>query len=90
MAMPLRLFWLMDANVDRIKAQDDKRSLHIASVSAMDGKRVMEIAKVLDAETGEVIKTKFDPVRTAVRDEAGVAQLKALAQAAAARVKKKD
>lgn len=89
--MPLRLFWLLDSNVDRIKAQDDKRSLHIASVSAMDGKRLQEIAKVLDAETGEVIKTKFDPVRQAVRDQAGVARLKALAGiAAGARMNKKD
>lgn len=89
--MPLRLFWLLDSNVDRIKAQDDKRSLHIASVSAMDGKRLQEIAKVLDAETGEVIKTKFDPVRLAVRDQAGVARLKALAGiTAGARMNKKD
>lgn len=79
MDLRLRLFWHLSECIDRIKAQNDKRTLHIAALSAMDGKRVTEIAQVLDAETGQVIKTKFDPVRTAVRDEAGFAQLKALA-----------
>lgn len=88
MALQMRMFWLMNECIDRIKAQNDKRSLHIAALSAMDGKRVMEIAQVLDAETGQVIKTKFDPIRTAVRDTAGIAQLKALAgHQAGARIK---
>ncbi len=80
MALPIKTFWLLEANADRLKAHEDKRQLHIASISAMDGKRVGEISKILDIEVGQPpIKTKFDPVRTAVRDEAGVANLKALA-----------
>lgn len=80
MAIPIKTFWLLDNNVDRLMAHEDKRQLHIASVSAMDGKRVGEISKILDIEVGQPpIKTKFDPVKTAVRDEAGIANLKALA-----------
>lgn len=89
MAIPINTFWLLESNVDRLMAYEDKRQLHIASVSAMDGKRIGEIAKVLDVEVGAPpIKTKFDPVRNAVRDEAGIAQLKALAGVqAGARIK---
>jgi hypothetical protein len=73
--LPIRVFWLMNFNIDRITAQNDGRSLNVAAVSqSSDG--VRQYRERLEIETGTVVKFKFDPVATAVRDEVAIAELR--------------
>lgn len=77
--MPLRTFWLMNKNIDRIQAQNDMRSL-VRSVTSQSGQEQIEnYRKTLIAETGTIVKLEEGvTVIEAERDEAGFAELKSM------------
>lgn len=78
MAMPVKSFWLMFSNIRRIRAGDDVRHLMTAAASqSADG--VKELQERLVLEIGTVANAP--PVVDAQRDEAGFAELKAMAAA---------
>jgi hypothetical protein len=79
MQMPIRTFWLMNSNIERVSAQKDMRSIAVA-VCSMGGEAVQEVHRRLVIETGTIAKLKLDPIRDAVRDEQGIAVLKEMAK----------
>lgn len=79
MATPIKTFWLMSRNIDRIQAQKDMRSLSVA-VCGQGGAAAQDHRKLLVTQVGDIVKLKFDPVKNAVRDEEGFQALKALKQ----------
>jgi hypothetical protein len=75
MALPVRAFWTLNRNVNRLLAEEDLRALmlHVSrqsaeGCSAYETKLRNEIFPAADA---------FDPLKAA-RDEAGFAALKAM------------
>jgi hypothetical protein len=80
MVMPVRAFWLMNSNIDRIQAQKDMRSLTVAVCGQGGGEAAQSFRQRLVIEAGEVVKLKFDPIREAVRDEEGFSALREMAQ----------
>ena len=81
MQIPMRTFWLMNSCIERIQAQEDKRFARVSLGAGMNasGDSVKELFTSLDAETGTVVKTAFDPINNAVRDEQGFNDLKEMA-----------
>ena len=72
--LPIRAFWRLHANINRIRAEADLRSFMVSTAS-----QSTEGAKFRDhlvIELGET--TKIDPIAGAIRDEKGVEKLKAL------------
>lgn len=80
MAMPVRTFWFMNQNIERIQAQKDMRSLTVAVCGQGGGEAAREFRQKLVIEAGTVVKLKFDPIREAVRDEEGFSALREMAQ----------
>jgi len=76
--MPAKTFWLMSANVRRIRAESDLRSLMIAGIS-QSSEGMKDYQEKLILEMGVIVKA---PIGADIeRDEAGFADLKAMAQA---------
>lgn len=76
MALPVRAFWTLNRNINRLLAEEDLRvlTLHVSRQSA-EGCSAYEAklrAEIFPAVEG------FDPLK-AERDEAGFAELKAMA-----------
>lgn len=80
MEVPVRTFWFMNAQIDRIQAQKDMRSLTVAVCGQGGGEAAQNFRERLVIEAGEVVKLKFDPIREAVRDEEGFSALREMAQ----------
>lgn len=80
MGVPVRTFWFMNAQIDRIQAQKDMRSLTVAVCGQGGGEAAQSFRERLVIEAGEVVKLKFDPIREAVRDEEGFSALREMAQ----------
>ena len=78
--MPIRAFWLMNSNIERVQAQKDMRSLTVAVCGHVGGDAATKHREKLVIELGEVVKLKSDPIREAVRDEAGFQALREMAQ----------
>ncbi len=82
--MPIKLFWMMSNNVQRIQARNDLRALNVSSVSAMLGgmngsvKGLQDLSERLADERGDVIKVKFDPIASAQLDRKGLEKLRKL------------
>jgi hypothetical protein len=76
MDMPVRAFWLMFSNIRRIRAGDDVRNL-MTSAAAQSADGVKELQEKLVLEIGTVATEA--PEIEAKRDEAGFAELKAMA-----------
>lgn len=82
--MPLKLFWTLCNNIQRIQARNDLRQLSIASTSAIAGgmsgsvESLQNLHEALATERGVVIKAKFDPIREAVLDRSGLERLRQL------------
>ncbi len=76
----------MNAQIERIKAQNDIRALDISAATAGviggNAEAAMERREKLVIEVGEIVKAKeyspLDPINTA-RDEEGFAELRAMA-----------
>lgn len=80
MRLPLKTFWLMSSNVDRIEAKKDMRSLTVAQFSQATNDGVQQFRDALVIEAGEIVKMdKPNDPRKAQRDEAGFADLKRMA-----------
>ena len=86
--MPLKLFWTLCNNIQRIQARDDLRSLSVSCSSAIAGgmsgnvEGVTSLRESLIQERGDVIKHRNDPILDAVRDDAGIESLRRLSQPA--------
>lgn len=77
MELPIVTFWLLSANIDRITAQKDMRSLSVA-VCSMGGEVVQKTHDRLTLEIGEVVRLEFNPMK-AQRDMAGFEELRSMA-----------
>lgn len=78
MRLPIKTFWLMHANIDRIKAQEDMRSLTVSIGAQAGGEAVKSIRQQLIVEAGTIVKAAPADPLDAQRDEKGFAELKAL------------
>ncbi|WKZ86345.1 hypothetical protein N5B55_05165 [Ralstonia pickettii] len=73
--MPIRRFWLMSNNINRLMAERDMRALSVAG-SAQSGEGFTEYRQQLILEIGTVLRD--DPM-SSERDEAGFEELRAMA-----------
>jgi len=78
LALPMKTFWLLNQNIDRIFAQRDMRTLTVA-VSGQSQEAAKGYRETLIAEVGVIVKFKESSVMDAERDEQGFAELKAIA-----------
>lgn len=78
MSVPIKTFWLMNDSIDRISAKEDMRSLTVAS-SCQSFEGATSHRERLTLEVGTMVKLEVDPIRDAVRDETGFAELKSMA-----------
>lgn len=85
--LPLKTFWLLNQNVDRIMAHDEIRFVAASAASQAENGGV-EHRKRLAQELGTVFKKATPKIETtnvmelpnAERDEGGVAELKMMAR----------
>ena len=56
MALPLRAFWLLSGNIDRIMAQKDMRAMSVAMVAQSTGEGVQAFRSQLVVEAGIIVK----------------------------------
>lgn len=82
MRMPLRTFWLLSNNVERIQAQIDLRTMNLRLRTGMGAtsESVGQMHEALIAETGEIVKTSAKALLNAPRDQEGFEKLKAMAK----------
>lgn len=86
--LPLRVFWTMSGNIDRIRAHSDMRTLSVMQFSQATPEGVAQFREALVIEAGNVVKTSGDagialpkgenPL-DAKRDEEGFAALRQMA-----------
>ncbi len=83
MRLPLRTFWLMSRNIDRIEAKQDMRAMSVAIVSQSNADGVTQFRKGLVVEAGTIVKLEGEEANAgpldAQRDESGFADLKRMA-----------
>lgn len=81
MRLPLKTFWMMSANIDRIEARKDMRAITVAQVAQATPDGVQKFREALVIEAGEIVKYDGSPddPRYAKRDETGFADLKRMA-----------
>jgi len=80
LALPLKTFWLLNENIDRIQAQKDARSLDLARISQAVGDAPQQFRQQLVIEAGTIVKVAEESPLAARRDEAGFAELKRMAK----------
>lgn len=81
MSLPVRAFWMMNRNIDRLRAEEDLRHVSVG-VAVQSKEGASNATDRLVAERGEWIK--FSPLAPHLnrRDEEGVARLKQMAKGA--------
>lgn len=66
LSVPIRFFWTLSSNIDRIQASFDVRTLslqHVAVATGMTGgEGVKKLRESLEMQIGETQKIKFDPM----------------------------
>jgi hypothetical protein len=77
--IPIRSFWLLHKNIDRIKAGDDIRTAIIISRS-MTGSGLEELFDDLRDQTGKIVIYKSEPSLEETYDKEGLEELKALSK----------
>jgi hypothetical protein len=81
--LPLKTFWLMNRNIDRIEAKNDMRAMSVAIVAQANGDSVQQFRQELVVEAGTIVKLEGEGEDTtpleAKRDETGFADLKMMA-----------
>lgn len=79
LALPIKMFWFMNASIDRINAQQDVRALSVA-VGGQSGEMATGHREQLVLEIGTVVTVIDDPIKAASSefDKAGLAELKAM------------
>ena len=78
MGLPIRTFWLLNSNVVRLMAERDLRTLQVSASVQQQGEAMTQTRENLVVELGEVMV--LDPIASAVRDQAGFNELKAMSQ----------
>lgn len=78
MNLPVRAFWVMNQNVDRLRAEEDLRQIQV-SVATQSQESYQETIQALNNERGDWVK--FSPLAPHLnrRDEEGVERLKRMA-----------
>jgi len=78
--LPLKTFWAMDRNIDRIEARSDQRRLSVAMMSQATVEGITTFRQSLVLEAGTIVRMddEVNPMQ-AQRDEAGFAELKRMA-----------
>jgi hypothetical protein len=71
--MPIRRFWLMQLNINRISAERDMRSLSVSAAAACSGDGIKQYRETLVLEIGNVAKVEEK------LDKAGLSRLASLA-----------
>ena len=79
--MPLKTFWLLSNNIERIQAQLDLRTINLRLRTGMGAtdETVNQMCEALIAETGEVVKMSAIAQLYTPRDQAAFDKLKAMA-----------
>lgn len=70
MALPMKAFWHLNDNVNRLRAESEMRLLSVMAVAQQGGEVINDTMKRLSAEIGLVMLAK------PIRDEAGLSDLK--------------
>lgn len=69
--LPIRMFWALEANINRLMAEEDLRTIRLLA-SAQAPKSAEEVMRQLALEMGTVV------IEAPVRDEEGFKRLKGL------------
>lgn len=77
--IPIKTFWMLSQNIERILAQRDMRALTVA-VSGQGTEAAQAHRQNLILEVGTIAKLNVDPMRDAQRDEVGFQQLRDMAR----------
>jgi hypothetical protein len=79
-ALPVKTFWAMHRNIDRIEARDDQKRLALNIVSQSTPESVATYRQALVLEAGTIVRMddEVNPM-LARRDEDGFAELKRMA-----------
>ena len=81
--LPIRVFWLLSNNIQRIQARNDLRLLNVYTAAQSLGNGSVEllnnVREQLIDERGVVIKVKFDP-SNAKLDRGGLETLRRLSE----------
>ncbi|MPQ56305.1 hypothetical protein [Duganella sp. FT27W] len=79
--LPLKTFWMMHRNIDRIEAKRDMRAMSVAMVAQSTPDTARAFREELVIEAGTIIKLggPTESPLDAKRDEAGFAELKMMA-----------
>lgn len=78
--LPMKTFWAMHQNIDRIEAKNDQRRLALGVVAQATPENVATFRQALVLETGTIVRMdeEVNPM-LARRDEDGFAELKRMA-----------
>jgi len=79
MALPLKTFWFMSNNIDRLTARSDIRAFGAQAAAQSTQEYAMSYQRRLNDEAGTVMKLKTESPLDAKRDEAGFAELRSMA-----------
>ena len=75
MGLPIKTFWLMNSNIDRIEAQLDVRTLMVG-ISSQGAESATEHRDRLIVEIGTTVVMEDSHIYDAPRDEAGFEELR--------------
>lgn len=81
--LPIRVFWLLSNNIQRIQARNDLRSLNVYSATQLSVNGSTEllnsVREQLLEERGDTIKLKFDPIKERL-DRTGLETLRRMSE----------
>jgi len=77
MGLPIKTFWMLNNNIERVQAQKDMRALTVA-VCSQGSEAAQSHRETLVIEVGTIVKLDENPLK-AVRDEVGFQALRDLA-----------
>ena len=84
MQLPLKTFWLMSRNIERIEAKKDLRAMSVAIVAQSNADGATQFRQALVVEAGVIVKLDDETVAAgpleAKRDDSGFADLKMMAR----------
>lgn len=76
MGIPIKTFWLLSENIERISAQKDIRTLSVAAYS-QSGEAASEFREQLVLQVGTTVKLESEPISE--RDVEGFEELRHMA-----------
>lgn len=63
LSLPVRFFWTLYSNIDRIQAHADLRQMTLINLAFNGGEEAVKYRKSLILEIGDVQKVKHDPMQ---------------------------